>query len=182
MATEANSVLSYADSIAGILDGLLGDMMAGIKHNSTMAGQVATGKTLRSLHYVVEPAMDGSVSGTLFGRAFFGTLETGRGPARRKGTASDRAAWQAQLKEWCRIRGFPAAGLSDAQYERAATFLRWYINKHGDRLYRRGGRKDIFTPEVATFKSRLKEALYTLSNATIEDTMKGALNKVTDTI
>lgn len=173
MATEHTDILSFADGMAGIIDGLMADMVQGIKHNARMAGKVASGKTLASLHYEVAPLTDGAVEATLWGRKFFATLETGRGPARKKGTDAERARWQAAMKEWCRMRGFPAAGLSDAQYERAAAFLRWYINKHGDRLYRQGGRRDIFTPEIETFRSRLQEQMFNLASATIRNTFYG---------
>lgn len=171
--TQAGDVLSFADGMAGILDGLLADMVQGIRHNARMAGKVASGKTLASLHHEVAPLVDGAAEATLWGRKFFATLETGRGPARRRGGDAERARWQAAMTEWCRMRGFPAAGLPDERYARAAAFLRWYINRHGDRLWREGGRRDIFTPEVETFRARLRERMFSLASATIRDTFYG---------
>lgn len=173
MATDYRGVVSYADGMADIVDELMADMVQGIRHNARMAGKNVTGATLRSLHYAVQTETDGGAEATLWARKFFSTLETGRGPARKKGSDADRARWQAAMKEWCRMRGFPQSGLEDEAYERAARFLRWYINRNGDALWRKGGRKDIFTPEIANFKARLRERLMALSRATITETLYG---------
>lgn len=149
-------------SIHDIIADNLDVMIAEIKTNSTRAGQVATGRTLKSLEKVIHSGGNLDYSAQVLGRPFFGTLETGSGPARKRGSDKDREAFKSSLSEWCRIRGFPSSGLTDEQYRRAAERLRWYILRYGSKLYRKGGRRDIFTPAVKTFEDRLTNSLASL--------------------
>lgn len=141
--------------IASALDEAINE----IKSNSRAAGQVVTGRTLKSLSREVIAEADGTFTARIYGRAFFGALETGSGPAHRRGTDAEREEFQRNLEEWCRIRGFPASGLTPEQLTRVAKWLRWRLNKYGSRLYRKGGRKDIFTPAVENLDASLTERL-----------------------
>lgn len=135
----------------------LDDCVADIKRRSTQAGQVASGRTLASLE--VRMRREGeSIIGEIWGRPFFGALETGSRPARRKGTTASRQAMVADMKEWCRIRGL-TNGMTDKQAENFARWLSWYIKKHGTKLYRQGGRRDIITPALEATKEQLAERL-----------------------
>lgn len=149
-------------SIQEIIVSALDEMIAEIKDNSTRARQVATGKTLKSLERVVYSEGGLTYSAQLLGRPFFGALETGSAPARRKGTDKEREEFRRSLEEWCRVKGFPKAGLTEDQLRRAAERLRWYLLRYGSSLYRRGGRKDIFTPAVESFEERLSNGLLSL--------------------
>ena len=160
-------------NIQDIIVSSLDELIDEIKTNSTRAGQVATGKTLKSLESVVPSEGGLTYAAQLLARPFFGTLETGSGPARRKGTDKEREAFRRSLEEWCRVRGFPKSGLSDEQLKRAAERLRWYLLRYGSRLYRRGGRKDIFTPAVESFEDRLSNGLLSLFETEVINSFTG---------
>lgn len=144
-----------------ILESAINEAIAEIKSASQAAGQVATGKTLRSLEGRVEVSQTGYTA-MILGRKYFGALETGSGPARRKGTDAERREFIESLKEWCRVRGFTSGGLSDEQYERLAKWLAWRIKKYGTQLYQKGGRRDVFTPAVDKLTANLLETIPTL--------------------
>ena len=145
--------MTIEDEIRKALD----DCVTDIRRRSTQAGQVATGKTLRSLEVRVRNEGK-AIIGEIWGRPFFGALETGSRPARRKGTAASRASMVQSMKEWCRIRGL-TNGMSDKQAENFARWLSWYIKKYGSKLYRQGGRRDIITPALEATKEQLAQRL-----------------------
>lgn len=143
-----------ADSIDVILGNALGKCIAAIKDNSTRAGQVATGKTLRSLEYTLQRQGTAYLA-RILGRPYFGSLETGRGPY--SGGKSDSRAFTLRLVEWMKARNFQCR--DEDEYMRMANYLRWRINRFGTELYRRGGRKDIFTPAVTDLTEFLEKEL-----------------------
>lgn len=144
-------------TIAGEIEKALTDCVNDIRRRSTQAGQVATGRTLRALEVRVRNE-GAAIVGEIWGRPFTGALETGSRPARRKGTAAERKAMVADMKEWCRIRGL-TDGMTDRQAENFARWLSWYIKRYGSALYRKGGRRDIITPAVEATKNELAERL-----------------------
>ena len=144
-------------TIAGEIEKALTDCVNDIRRRSTQAGQVATGRTLRALEVRVRNE-GAAIIGEIWGRPFTGALETGSRPARRKGTAAERKAMVADMKEWCRIRGL-TDGMTDRQAENFARWLSWYIKRYGSALYRKGGRRDIITPAVEATKNELAERL-----------------------
>lgn len=152
------------DSIDAILSNALERCITAIKDNSTRAGQVATGKTLRSLEYTLQRQGTAYLA-RILGRPYFGTLETGRGPY--SGGKSDSRAFTLRLVEWMKARNFQCR--NEDEYMRMANYLRWKINKFGTRLYQRGGRKDIFTPAVADLTEFIKKELVVFFEHTIND-------------
>lgn len=144
-------------TIAGEIEKALTDCVNDIRRRSTQAGQVATGRTLRALEVRVRNE-GAAIIGEIWGRPFTGALETGSRPARRKGTAAERKAMVADMKEWCWIRGL-TAGLTDEQAENFASWLSWYLKRYGSALFRKGGRRDIITPAVEATKNELAERL-----------------------
>jgi hypothetical protein len=144
-------------TIAGEIEKALTDCVNDIRRRSTQAGQVATGRTLRALEVRVRNE-GAAIVGEIWGRPFTGALETGSRPARRKGTAAERKAMVADMKEWCRIRGL-TDGMTDKQAENFARWLSWYIKRYGSALFRKGGRRDIITPAVEATKNELAERL-----------------------
>lgn len=122
------------------------------------SGQVATGKTIQSFEHYLSAKNKGELSGAMYS----GTLERGRGPATGKG--SGNSDFLANLKEWIQVRGLQYK--DEADLERLAKFLKWWINKNGTKLFRSGKTIDIFTTPISDFTSRLSERI---SNAYTED-------------
>lgn len=152
------------DRLESIVRKALSQCIATIKDNSTRAGQVATGKTLRSLEYTLKDSGTAYIA-QILGRPYFGTLETGRGPYR--GGKGDPEGFNQRLIEWMKARGFNCR--DEEEYRRMANYLRWKINKFGTALYRKGGRKDIFTPAVADLQEFLEKELLMFFQYTVED-------------
>ena len=136
-----------------------------IRINSKNAGQVATGKTLRSLEWRLEKAGNDFIA-QILGRKYFGSLETGRGIY--NGGKSAVKEFNDALVEWFRARGIHTE-MSDEQLRLEANRLRWYINRYGTRLYQKGGRKDIFTPAVQAFQETLQQQLVSFFQKQVAD-------------
>ena len=106
----------------------------------------ATGKTANSIRYEVYPERL-----VVFGRAYFQTLETGRGPRKD----SSYGGFDKSLLEWMAARGI-GAGLTDKKKQQLARFLSYKINKEGDKTFKAGG-KDVYSVAVAKFIEELKK-------------------------
>lgn len=152
------------DNIDVIISDSMSKCIETIKTNSRAAGQVATGKTLRSLEYTLQ-RLGKSYLARILGRPYFGTLETGRGPY--NGGKGDPQGFNQRLIEWMKARNFQCK--DEAEYLRMANYLRWKINKFGTELYRKGGRKDIFTPAVDEMTEFLEQELIVFFQAQMED-------------
>lgn len=152
------------ETIRAMLDKAFSACVATIKNNSRNAGQVATGKTLRSLEYRIKAQGAGYVA-TILGRPYFGNLETGRGVY--QGGKTDPAGFNQRLIEWMKARNFNCK--DEKEYLRMANYLRWKINKFGTALYRKGGRKDIFTPAVADLTEFVEKELVIFFTTAMEN-------------
>lgn len=117
--------------------------------NMQNAGQVASGRTIRSMHTEVN-----GNEGTLYGRPFFSTLENGR----RAGAVP--ADFEDIIYEWMINKGINATPIpyktnkphKYSPQERANRGMAYCIARkirlHGSALYRAGGRKDIYSNEI----------------------------------
>lgn len=112
----------------------------------------ATGKTERSINYKIESDTDTDRL-LLLARPFFSALETGRGPRK----SSQYKEYDKSLLEYMEARGL-LSGLTKKQKESRAKSLAWYINKHGDKTYREGGR-EVYSKHLDKLVRELKEAL-----------------------
>lgn len=126
-------------------------------------GMVATGKTKAS--YQVEMS---DYSGQLIGAGYTNTFETGRGPAREGNEA--KQAFIDNLKEWIKARGIVYKDEGDLY--RLANFFRWYMNKHGNKLYRSGRKQDIFTTAIESMQTRVIDRIAALYTAEIVNKLK----------
>lgn len=135
----------------------------------------ATGKTSRSLEAQVIEEANYGFTARLLGRPYLGTLETGRGPATGAETTNEGGFKQA-LAEWCKIRGFPETSLSDEQYQRAAARLAWYINKFGDKTYRSGQRKEIYSPALEKLTDTVERKLTAFFYVRVRDYISRGLD------
>ncbi len=142
------------------IGGLLDEFVAGITRRHIALGQKVTGKTIASLERQLFDNGGLNFTAQLLGRPYFGVLDKGAGPAKRRGTDEERAEFIRSLTEWCRIRGFPSGGLTEAQYLRTAKWLKWRINKFGTRMHNNPSMQDkVITPEIAIFEDKLEKAL-----------------------
>lgn len=92
-------MISVADILEKELNKISEDVAKSIKDND----RSATGKTIRSLKVEVKESGN-ETTGTLSGRGFITTLETGRGASKSNGSGG----WKEDLLEWMRARSIPA--------------------------------------------------------------------------
>lgn len=111
----------------------------------------ATGKTARSIRFEVTSPTDVVDKLTIYGRPFTPTIETGRGP-RKDSKQSD---FEENLLEWVKIR---FGSLDKVKQVRLAKFLRWKINKEGDKTHRMGG-KEVYTQSLYKAVDEAKAAI-----------------------
>lgn len=123
-------------------------------------GQNASGRTIRSLR--VESREDG---GTLFGRSPFATLERGR-----KGGKVPRK-FHDIIYQWMMdkgIHGTPYQFKTTRPHKRSAQeagdrtlayFISEKIRKQGTRLYRDGGRADVYSNAIPTTIKAIRQRL-----------------------
>lgn len=116
-----------------------------------------TGKTARSIRY--EATEDRL---TIFGRAAFGSLETGRGPRR----STEYSEFDRYLEDWLRAKGFQTKqSKSGVRYYKindvwfSAKSLAWKINKQGDTKHRHGVEVEIYQKAMDDFKEKLTKAV-----------------------
>lgn len=103
-----------------------------IIENMSAAGQHATGKTRDSLQVEI-----GELSGVLTGRRAFATLERGSRPWSKQPKRVPKF-FADLIGEW-----IEAKGLDLNKWAVARTLIR-----EGSKLYRTGGREDIYSPEI----------------------------------
>lgn len=106
-----------------------------IQDRLSQTGTDATGETSKSLRRVVDDSND-VVQGAIYARKFFKVVETGR---RATPTKKPSREMIANITRWAKSRG-----LGDDAVWAIAT----KINKEGSELFKKGGRKDIFTPSL----------------------------------
>lgn len=94
----------------------------------------ATRKTEQSIRYEVK-LKDLITSLTFYGRQFFSTLETGRGPRK----SSTYGGFDDSLLEYMKARGI-GADLSEKKRKNLAKFIALKINREGDQTFKKGGR------------------------------------------
>lgn len=117
--------------------------------NHLRAGQKASGRTAESLYVEVDDE-----EGVLYGRKAFGVLETGR-----KGGRVPRN-FQGIILQWMKDKGIVAAPIPYSTNRphkytpeqrgmmRLSYFIARKIRREGTRLFRQGGRDDIYSREI----------------------------------
>lgn len=112
----------------------------------------ATGATERSVKYGVDS--DGATDTlTIFARAFFATLETGRGPRK----SGQQGEFLEGMIEYLKARGL-TAGLTDKQIRSKARSLTYLINRDGDKTFQQGGRQ-VYSNDLDKLIAALHAAL-----------------------
>ncbi len=124
--------------IKRLLTSALEDAKLKIQQNLEATGTNASGRTSASLSVEVDDA-----TGTLYGRQAFGTVETGR----RAGRVP--AGFRQIIYQWMQDKGVHA-DVSGNRSQRSADMSMAYliarkIANEGSKLYRDGGRDDIYS-------------------------------------
>ena len=143
------------------------------------AGQKASGRTMESLR--VETNED---EGTLWGRQAFGVLETGR----KDGKVP--MGFQAIIRQWMKDKGIKVAPIpyktnrphKYTEQERGEMSLSFLIARkirlEGTRLFRKGGRSDIYSQEVPLAVQRIKKRMLELLNVEIDSIKLNGNNEI----
>lgn len=139
----------------------LEDLRQRIIENMGRADQIVSGKTRDSLQVNVR-----GLSGVLTGRQAFAALETGSRPWSRPPKRTPK--WFADLiGEW-----IDAKGLDLNQWAVAHTIIH-----KGSKLYRDGGRADIYSPEIQTTMDRIGDRIVNKYEVLVTDRL--IMNKTT---
>ena len=118
-----------------------------ITDNMREAGEWATGKTAESMVVEIRDETD-LTRGLLYGRAFFGALETGSRPWAKPPKRVPKA-FANTIQEWVNAKNL----------DLNAWAVAYTIMHEGSSLYRRGGRSDIYSNEIPVTLDRLGERL-----------------------
>lgn len=141
----------------------LEDLKQKILEQHTRAGQKASGRTAASMH--VEAT---EYEGTLYGRSAFGVLETGRKPGKAP------AGFQDIIRRWMSDKGIKAEPIpykTDRPHkytpqERGDMSLSYLIARkirnEGTRLFRQGGRSDIYSNAIPATKEKIMQRIVKL--------------------
>lgn len=105
----------------------------------TAAGQKASGRTIASM-YTEAVETGTSVTVTLYGRKFFQGLETGR-----KGGKVPKGFYHI-IKQWAIDKHLTFA--NNRELCTFSYFVAKKIASNGTKLFRNGGRNDIYSPEI----------------------------------
>ena len=134
-----------------------------IADNMRTAGEVASGRTIASMHVTTKEN-----EGTLWGRAYFGVLETGR----RAGAVP--RGFGAIILQWMKdkgLHGLPIPYKTDRPHKYTpqqrgdlsmAYAIAYTIKKKGSSLFRRGGRADIYSNEIPATIQRIDDRIWRL--------------------
>lgn len=116
--------------------------------NHERAGQVASGKTRDSLS--VEVVSDTtSATATMYGRKYFAALETGSAPWKKQYKHPPRP-FVDTIQRWMDNKGIEGV---------SAYLVARKIMREGSRLYRDGGKQNIFTPVMEDIEERIDAEL-----------------------
>ena len=156
-----------------------------IINNHVAAGQKASGRTIDSL--VIHMRDNG---GTLFGRQAFGTLETGRKAGRTP------QGFVGIIKQWIKDKGLsvpsipyirqpserwqPKYSPEERGLNSLAGAIAHKIRTEGTRLFRDGGRSDIYTPEIEITKTNINQRISVLLQAQIMSINENISNEDTN--
>jgi hypothetical protein len=138
--------------------------------NHIAAGQRASGQTEDSMQESVS-SDGGMIIGTLDGRPYFAALETGSGPwknphyrQRKDGTLYPSAPkWFINIiEDWAAVKGIAF----DSPWAVATKQM-----MEGSRLFRDGGRDDIFSNEIPELVKRVADRLAGLYDAQLVESI-----------
>ena len=160
-------------AVSQVLNEELGTLKATIINNIRVTGQWASGKTAASMGVMVS----GNI-GELVGRRAFGTLETGRKGGRVPRNMADI------IYDWMQAKGIHADPMpyktsrphKYTEQERGdrtmAYFISRTISREGTRLYRQGGRDDVYSRAIPVAIERINSRLSGIYVAAVAQQIK----------
>lgn len=141
--------MTILDDINDVLAQWCEDVINQIKTNLDTTGTTASGKTKDSLGYVVN---DGEL--VIYGRKFFQGVETGR-PAGKV-----PYNFQDILFDWASAKGILSNfGDTISKQKSALWLVGQFIKNNGTKLYRNGGREDIYSNVIKDALPELNKKL-----------------------
>lgn len=175
---DDNTVIGGA-SVQQILAEELTALKAAIAANIRNTGQWASGATAESMQVTVS-----GDTATLTGRRAFGTLETGRKPGRVPRNIRDI------IYRWMQAKGvhgtpMPYKRGGTHKYSSAQERGDWAmagavahtIARQGTRLYRNGGRADVYSQEIPKTLERVNQRLSSIFAAVVTAQIKSNLKE-----
>lgn len=112
---------------------------------AALSAYSATGETVDSVRYE-------STSNTLklFAREFIEAIETGRGPRQ----SNQDGGFKDRMLGYMKAKGI-GTDLNEKKREQLAKFLVLKINREGDRLWKAGGGRDVYSSVLDKFVDQL---------------------------
>lgn len=127
----------------------------------------ATNKTVNSIEGISD---DKSLQIKM--RPFIEAMETGRGPRK----SSEDGGFKDSMLEWMKARGI-GSGLNEKQLKNLAKFLVLKINREGDKLYKTGGGRDVYSKAMQKFSEDLqkivKDYMFKQASDKVYESIKG---------
>lgn len=109
----------------------------------------ATGESADSVEYTSD---DKSLQ--ILAREFISAMETGRGPRK----SNSDGGFKDKMLQYMQVRGI-RSDLDAKKKEALAKFLVLKINKEGDKLFKKGGGRDVYTKALEKFTEELTKAV-----------------------
>ena len=140
---------AYTEELDSVLSDWGNRVAERIKSNLDTTGTTASGRTKDSIEVV---ALDGEL--TIYGRRFFKGVETGRPAGKIPYKFSDI------IRQWMDEKNIADQfGQKEWQKRNAAYLIAQKIKDSGTKLYRDGGRDDIYTNVITEMLPELEEKL-----------------------
>lgn len=153
-----------------------------VVENHLRAGQKASGRTMQSIKKSITDE-----GGVVFARAYFGVLETGRKPG------PIPKDFRSVIRQWMRDKGISADPIpyirkpsrkwqpKYSPQERGdlslAGAIAYRIRKEGTRLYRSGGRADIYSNEIPKTVENILDRIMAVFEKDVESININSINE-----
>ena len=160
-----------AESISTVLTEWSRNVIDRIRENLDSTKTTASGKTKKSLTYEVMRREGYHI--LIEGRPFFQSVETGRGPT----IHPQHIDLVSILAQWIRDKGLDTTwNLNDEREIRSVAYAIMVTHRErGSKLYRDGGRTDIYSNVIAEELPELKQGLAT---AVVNDIRDNTVRKM----
>lgn len=169
-----------SETIQAAVVALLEKAVRQIRENIDTTGERASGKTQASLRQLV--TVEGNtVTGTIFGRQAFGTLEHGR-----RGGKVPRD-FVGIIRQWIVDKGLKVTPIpyvrqpseswqpkytpEERGLQSLAGAIAHTIKTQGTRLHRQGGREDVYTPPLAELEKSIEDTLGAIFGIEIDNVL-----------